>query len=119
MFTVLALIVLLGGLATSLVFTAMNEYGHGARMRDSLALSNLTEGGLERAKAQLKVSNAYRGEPKVALGRGEVSIRVEPDGKKISNRSDGGRAQSGRCAADDARRGEVDRGEVRRMKAEG
>jgi hypothetical protein len=81
LFAIIALMALVGITGASLVFTATREYAQGARVRDALALTNLSEGGLQRAKAQIRRSGAYRGESGLALGPGAVSIRVETAGR--------------------------------------
>ncbi|MBN1866543.1 hypothetical protein JW916_04545 [Candidatus Sumerlaeota bacterium] len=74
---IVALMAILGVTGASLLFTATARYAQGARLRDAMVLSHLSQGALERARAQLRRSATYRGEERLVLGPGEASIRVE------------------------------------------
>ena len=77
---VIGLIVVAGTMAASLTAQSLNKLVQGDRLRNTLALQNLVESGRARARAELATSAAYRGADRLKLGRGELRIRVIPDG---------------------------------------
>ena len=85
MTAVLALTILLGALSATLVTLSVEKYLQGGRLRRTIALHHLVEGGLERARAELARNPAYQGAERVRLGRGEVTIQVSAaaDGRRI------------------------------------
>jgi len=74
---IVGLIAFLGTLAASLVHLSLVKYQQGARLRDAVALEHLLQGGLARARAELRRSPDYAGAERLPLGPGEVRIVVE------------------------------------------
>jgi len=74
------LIAVLGGLTAILSVQSAEQYARGARLRDAIALKNLAEAGIARARAELAKSPSYAGAERLALGRGEIRIMVSGEG---------------------------------------
>ena len=74
------LIAILGGLTAIISVQAAEQYAQGGRFRDVIALKNLAEAGIARARAELAKSPSYTGAERLALGGGEVRIVVVDKG---------------------------------------
>lgn len=74
------LIAILGGLTAIISVQAAEQYAQGGRFRDVIALKNLAEAGIARARAELAKSPSYTGAERLVLGRGEVRIVVSGEG---------------------------------------
>jgi len=74
------LIAILGGLTAIISVQAAEQYAQGGRFRDAIALKNLAEAGIARARAELGKSPSYTGAERLALGRGEIRIVVVDKG---------------------------------------
>jgi hypothetical protein len=77
---VVGLIAVVGGLTAILNIEAAQQYVRGGRFRDSVILKNLVEGGIARARAELRVSPAYAGTQRLTLACGEVRIAITGSG---------------------------------------
>jgi hypothetical protein len=70
---VLAILELLGGI---LVSQAMNKYKQGGRLRASIVLGQMAEGGLTFAQAAQFRTPTWQGVDRLPLGQGEVRLFV-------------------------------------------